>query len=59
VSAPGIPVESDWRAIAHDLEGQLGYVMRRCTAAEGDADDPVPLAALVGDAQDLGRLRRG
>ena len=59
MSAPGIPVEPDWRAIVEDLEAQVGYSLRRCLAAEGHDGDVVAMQSLVADAEDIGRLGRG
>lgn len=49
--------EPDWRRVARDLEGQMGYLLRRCLVAEGnDPNDVEAMVALITDVEDVGRL---
>jgi hypothetical protein len=45
-----------FQAIAQDYEGQIGYLLRRCLAAEGNEGDVAAMEALIADAEDVGRL---
>jgi len=45
-----------WKTIARDFDAQLGYVMRRCLAAEGHEGDADAMRALVADAEDVAGL---
>jgi hypothetical protein len=47
----------DWLAVAHDLEGQVVYVLRRCLAAEGSDGDPPAMKALIAGMEDTSRLK--
>lgn len=47
--------ESDWKVIAQDYEGQLGYLLRRCLAAEGN-EGLLAMEALIADAESASRV---
>jgi hypothetical protein len=49
-----------WEQIADELDGQVGYLARRCAVAEGHApDDLDALREIMGAAQDAAREKVG
>lgn len=50
------PAEPDWKTIAQDYEGQIGYLLRRCAGPEGTEGDMAAMEALVADCEDVARM---